>query len=337
MKKIIYIALITIFMSSCAEKVYLFNAKITSTDINGTKKYGPKNTASISKLISDPILVKPDYDKLGRLISSNALRSDNGFFDFIYRNQYYPQLDDLYMRFLKEVSIPNKLNSEDEKVKKFKIEFASAETNKSKKEVLFKDEFKTIRIELEKSTFREIPNSIKQNQKIESILKSGLEANIKSVLKENNIELTGDLNAKFENIVKSNVSIIGKYVDIEFVKEFSDDLVDLLSQLKSQPPTEDNRFIRNYKNMYLGNNDFIAVGYSILQFEINYDTSKITKAEIKAILDGVATIDEGQRTDLTAKVFSNFSFTRDFTGESKSKKSYLVRYAYNRTINNLND
>ena len=60
--------------------------------------------------------------------------------------------------------------------------------------------------------------------------------------------------------------------------------------------------------MYLGNNDFIAVGYSILQFEINYDTSKITKAEIKAILDGVATIDEGQRTDLTAKVFSNFSF-----------------------------
>lgn len=337
MKKIIYIAFLAIIMSSCAEKIYLFDAKISSTDINGTNKFGPKNTASISKLISDPILVEPEYDKLGRLISSNTILSDNGFFDFIYRNEYYPKLDDLYMRFLKEVSIPNKLNSGDEQVKKFKLEFASAETYKAKKEVLFKDEFKNIRIELEKSTYREIPNTIKQNQKIESILKSGLEANIKSVLEEKNIELTADLKAKFENIVKSNVDIKGKYIDIEFVKEFSDDLVDLLSELKSQPPTEDNRFIRNYKNMYLGNNDFVAVGYSILQFEIIYNTSKITKAEIDAILDGVATLDEGQRTNLTAKVFSNFSFTRDFTGESKSKKSYLVRYAYNRTINNLND
>ena len=164
-----------------------------------------------------------------------------------------------------------------------------------------------------------------------------MEANVKSVLQENSIELTGDLNAKFENIVKSNVDITGQYVDIEYVKEFSDDLIDLLSQLKSQPPTEDNRFLRNYKNMYLTNNDFVAVGYSLLKFEINYDTSKITKAEIKAILDGIATLDESQKTNLTAKVYSNFSFTRDFTGESKSTKNYLVRYAYSKTINDLND
>jgi len=109
MKKLIYILLITITLNSCAEKVYLFNAKIVSTDINGTNKYGPKNTASISKLIPDPVLVSPDYENLGRLISSKNLRTDNGFFDFIYRNQYYPKLDDLYMNFLKEVSIPNKL------------------------------------------------------------------------------------------------------------------------------------------------------------------------------------------------------------------------------------
>lgn len=337
MKKIIYILLIALIFSSCAEKVYLFNAKISSVDINGTKKFGPKNTASISKLIHDPVLVTPEYENLGRLISSGSLRTDNGFFDFIYRNQYYPKLDDIYMRFLTEVSIPNKLNSTDEITTKFKREFGEAETNQGKKSVLFKDEFKEIRKALEKSTFREIPNTIKQNQKIESILKSGLEANVKSVLQENSIELTGDLNAKFENIVKSNVDIKGQYVDIEYVKEFSDDLIDLLSQLKNESPTDDNRFLRNYKNMYIGKNDFVAVGYSLLKFEINYNTSKITKAEIKAILDGIATLDESQKTNLTAKVYSNFSFTRDFTGESKSTKNYLVRYAYNKTINNLND
>src|SRR5690606_452723 len=129
--------------------------------------------------------------------------------------------------------------------------------------------------------------------------------------------------AKLESMVKNNVEIKGKYIDIEFVKEFRDNIIDLLGKLKFEQPTPENAFARNYLNYFKTNGDFVAVGYSLLQFEIIYNTSKITSSEISLILDGVADLTETQKASLTAKVYSSFSFSRDFTGESKSTKNYL--------------
>jgi hypothetical protein len=337
MKKTIYILILTVMLTGCAEKIYLFNAKIASTDINGTKKYGPKGSAKISKLIKDPILTEPEYEYLGRLISSDNLRTDNGFFDFIYRKGDYGSLDKVYINFLDEVSIPKLPIGQDAIIDQFKSEFSDKSTYQEKKQVLFLDKYVEIRKILEKSTYRIISNDIVQNQKIEAIFKGGIESNVKAVLKESDIELTGEINAQLESIIKTNVDIKGKYVDIELVKEFSDNLIGLLGKLNNEPPSPSNTFARNYLNMFIGKKDFVAVGYSLLQFEIKYNTSKINKTEIKAIIDGVASLSETDKVNLTAKVYSSFSFSRDFSGESKSTKNYLVRYSYNSTMQGYNE
>lgn len=335
MKKLFIVLLASLILSSCAEKVYLFNAKISSRDINGTKKYGPKSTANTSKLIKDPILTEPEYEYLGRLISSNHLRTDNGFFDFVFLKGDYGLLDKTYIDFLEEHSIPQLLSESSSLNNSFKEEFFSKSNYHEKKQVLFLNKYEQIRKILERSTYREISNHIKQNQKIESTFKSGLTANVESVIKESDIELSGELKAQLESLVKNNVDIKGKYTDIEFVKQFTDKIKNLLYQLKNENLSPENAFIRNYQNYFKENGDFVAVGYSLLQFEILYNTSNITTSEIELILDGVADLSEAQKTNISAKVYSSFSFSRDFSGESNSKKNYLVKYAYDNSVQSI--
>jgi hypothetical protein len=133
------------------------------------------------------------------------------------------------------------------------------------------------------------------------------------------------------------VSIKGKYVDIELVKEFSDNLINLLGQLKNSPPTRSNAFAISYLDRFIGNKGLVAVGYSLLQFDIKYNTSNISKTDIEAILDGVGTLSDSDKLNLTAKVYSSFSFSRDFSGEASSSKNYLVRYAYNNSMQEYNE
>lgn len=120
MRKIIYYLLVIVLLSGCSERIYLFNAKISSEDINGTKKYGPKTSSTISKLIKDPVLIEPEYENIGRLISSKNVRDDIGFIDFIYRKGDYEPLDIAYIDFLDQVSIPKLLNNSSELVIEFK-------------------------------------------------------------------------------------------------------------------------------------------------------------------------------------------------------------------------
>lgn len=335
MKNVIYTICLMAFLTSCSEKINLFNAKIAATDINGTKKFGPKNSARISKRIKDPLLPKLEYDFLGRLVSSKNLRSNIGFIDFIFLKGDYGVIDEVYIAFLDEAVIPNYVPIESEitstEWNKFKTDFSSLSTYSARKDLMFKPENLKIRRMLEGSIYTSIPNDIVQNQKIEQIFKSGLESNVKAVLKESNVELTAEVKAQLESMVKTNVSIKGKYVDIELRKEFADKLVALLRNLKNNPPasTTTNPFLANYLENFIGKRDLVANGYSLLQFEITYNTSKINKTEIQAVIDGIATLSQTDKVNLTAKVYSSFSFTRDFNGESKSTKNYLVRYSYN--------
>jgi hypothetical protein len=335
MKKSILILFTITLFTSCSEKVYLFNAKISSIDINGTKKYVPKSTAKTSILIKDPILTSSKHEYLGRLISANHIRTDNGFFDFIFLKGDYGLLDKAYITFLEEYSIPKFLSESTDINTSFKTDFNEEGGYQNKKQVLFMDKYKSIREIMEKSTYQEISNNIKQAQKIQSTFKSGLTANIETVVKESDIEFSGELKAKLESLVKDNVDINGKYIDIELVKQFSDKIKDLLFQLRSAPAAPENAFLRNYIAYFKSNGDFVAVGYALLQFEITYKTSKITTSEIELVLDGVAELTEAQKTNISAKVYSSFSYSRDFKGEAKSKKNYLIRYAYDNSIQQI--
>jgi len=326
---------------SCSESIYLFNAEISSEDINGTKCFGPKNSSSISKLIKDPLLIEPEFENLGRLISSKNLKDDNAFLNFIFLKGNYGVLDSIYISYLQESVIPNysqQSNFTIEEWNKFKENFDDASTYSKKKQILFQNEYFLIRKYLEKSVYRVIQNSIVQNHKLESIFKSGLQNNLEAVLKEKNVEASLSLKAKLEELIKSNIAIIGKYSDIELKKDFVDKLKILLTRLKITKPTGlENDFTLNYKTRFLENKDFVAIGYSLLQFEIIYNTSKINRTDIEAIIEGTTSLSASQQTELTDKVYANFSVTSDFKGEAKSIKNYLVRYSYDSSIQELNN
>ncbi len=336
-KSILWLAIGTLLLTSCAEKVYLFNAKISSLDVNGTKKYGPKNSANISPLIKDPLLADPEFQYLGRLISSKNLRDNNGFLDFIFLKGNYGQLDEVYINFIDQAILPNLQVNDAEGINssllsEFKTDFNNETAYAKRKELLFKDKFVPIRNKVEKSVYRTISNDVVQDQKIASSFKGGLEANVKSVLKESSGEISGDVKAQIESMVKSDVNIKGKYVDIEIRQEFLDMLIALLRQLKFGNITPDNNFLINYLDRFVGKNDLVACGYSLLQFEINYNTTKINRDSIGAIVNAIATLSPDAKTKLTGKVYASFSSSKDFSGESKSVKNYLVRYSYNNTI-----
>lgn len=114
-----------------------------------------------------------------------------------------------------------------------------------------------------------------------------------------------------------------------------DQLKGLLLELKQQKPSPSNTFLTNYLRNFVDKGDLVATSYSLLKFEINYNTSKISKTEIGTILDGVANLTPDEKNKLTANLYASFSVSRDFKGESKSTKNYLVRYGYNKDVQAL--
>lgn len=200
MQRLIIAFLVAVSFTSCTDKVYLFKAKLTSSDINGTSKFGPKNTSSISPVIEDPKLADPEYQFLGRIVSAKSVRDDNAFFDAIYLKGNYGKLDSVYINYLEEAVIPNLSATSNDKIdetlfNQFKQDFSNATSFVQKKNFMFQDKYISIRRNLEKSVYRTISNDIVQSQKVEKIFKGGLEANLKSVLQQSNVELTADLKA----------------------------------------------------------------------------------------------------------------------------------------------
>jgi hypothetical protein len=183
------ILLVSLFLlNSCAEKIYLFDAKISSKDINGSPKFGPKNSDWTSVRIKDPLNPQKEYSFLGRLIGSDRIRRHNDFIDLIFLKGNYGAIDSVYVNFLDEAIIPNfniaSTTISSGKWNRFKSDFEDVSSFSDKKNVMFKTEHLEIRNELQKSIYTTLSNQIKQTQKIERIFKSGLDANIKAVLKE---------------------------------------------------------------------------------------------------------------------------------------------------------
>lgn len=258
----------------------------------------------------------------------------------IYLKGNYGKLDSVYINYLEEAVIPNLSATSNDKIdenlfNQFKQEFNNSTSFVQKKGIMFLDKYISIRQNLEKSIYRTISNDIVQSQKVEKIFKGGIEANIKSVLQQSNVELTADLKAKIESLIKSGVEIKGQYVDVEIRQSFLDKLKALLIELNQQKPNSTNIFLTNYLRNFVGKGDLVACSYSLLKFEINYNTSKVSKTEIATVIDGVANLTTDEKNKLTANLYANFSVSKDFKGESKSTKNYLLRYGYNKDIQTL--
>lgn len=329
-----------ILLSGCAEKLPLFNSKISSIDVNGSGKFGPKNVPKISQLLTDPQNPEPENQFLGRLITSENLRGNNGFIDYIFRKGDYGPLDEVYIGFIDETILPNLqpcpakglpadlLNS-------FKLEFSNLRSYAQRKHLLFEDKYLLIRDTIQNSVCVRIPNDIKQNHKIESQFKAGLEANIKAVLKESSENVSADVTTQIENLINSNVTFKGQYVDIQIRQEFLDKLKSLMRRLRDNPITNDNDFIGNYIEYFTADKDLVAVSYSLLEFNIDYNISNITKDTINAIINGIVALDQNAKNKLSGKVYASFNSSNTFTGESHSSKRYLIRYGYDPTFQEL--
>jgi hypothetical protein len=327
-----------LLLTGCAEKVRLFGAKIKSTDINGSKTYGPKNVSNVSPLIKDPMNPVEEYSFLGKLISPTHVRDNVQFIDLIFQNNDYGVVDKAYIEFLDEAVIDNLVVNTKEFPQtlwdSFIQDFSTQPTYIAKKKLLFSNSYRSIRRKLEQSIYDTIPNNIVQTQKIETLIKGSIESNLKAAFAENKVDLSADLKAKLESLVKSSVEIKGQYVDIELRKEFVTKIVTELKKLKANPPITPtgNPFLDNYVDNFVKKEYKPAYGYSLLKFNIKYNTSSISKTEIDALINADATITPDKKQMISAKVFASFSVTRDFSGESKSTKNYLVRYAYNKSL-----
>ncbi|MCT4583120.1 MAG: hypothetical protein N4A35_17040 [Flavobacteriales bacterium] len=341
MKNFLKLLTILVLFSSCAESITLFDAKISSKVINGTNQFGLKNVQNTSLLIKDPIIPIKEYSFLGRLIGYNKLRKHEDFIDLIFLKGDYGVLDEVYISYLEEATIPNYIPDNvlisADLWGDFLSDFNMEDSYVGKKQVMFIPKYIAIRSMLQKSIYTKTnPNDIKQQHKIEKLFKSGIKSNIKSVLNTSGAKISGEVEAKIENLINNEVNIVGTYYDIEFQNHFTGKLRIMLRELKMNPPKQDtkNPFLINYLDFYTKNNDYITNGYSLLNFEITYNTSKITKSDIKLIIDGLVGVDELEKNSLTAKVYSSFNYSRDFKGENKSNKMYLVKYGYKMSLQN---
>lgn len=339
MKKILFGLIILTLMSSCSEKIYLYKAKITSMDVNGTDKFGPKNGSRVSVAIEDPLEPKNINDNLGMLISRSNLRANNNFINHIFLNGDFGDLDKVYINYLQQSVIPNfvadNVNIKQEDWEIFKADFESKTNYSAKKSLMFQSKYLQIRKAMERSVYEMNEVQITQKHKIETLFKSKLESNVKSVLSQN-VNLSAEVKGSIENLVNTNVNIVGTYYDVQFTPFFRGELVQLFQDYKTSPPNRNlNAFTRNYYSYYVENKDFLSDGYGILVLTTNYNTSKITKAQIQALIDADANLTADQKTQLTAQVFASFSVDKNFNGEAKSTKNYMIKYQYNDQIESL--
>ncbi|MBJ2126701.1 hypothetical protein [Flavobacterium sp. IB48] len=338
MKKTVTLLALSVCLFSCSEKIYLYKAKITSIDVNGTDKFGPKNAPRVSKAIEDPLEPKNLLDNMGVLVDKDNLRGKNNLVNHIFLSGDYGDIDKIYLDYLTESVLPNYVPTADIMSETQWIVFVNNFNNRfgyEKKQYLFLPEHAGIRKELEKQIVDIHPVEVQQEHKLKQLFKSKLEANVKSVL-ETQGSISGEIKAQIESLVKNEVDLEGKYYDIEFNPFFTGKLVELFTGYQKTPPRKNtNLFTKNYHNYYANNKAYLADGYGVLVLTIKYDVSKISKTDIETIINADANLSATQKADLSAKVFASFSLEKNFTGQASSTKNYLVKYQYNNQVESL--
>ncbi|NDI99333.1 hypothetical protein GWA97_09630 [Flavobacterium sp. LaA7.5] len=332
--KTILCFIVFILCISCGEKIYLYKAKLSSSDINGTSSFGPKNTSFTSKAIKDPLLLINEYDNLGTLVSKSNVRDNNPFINFIYLNGDYGDIDSVYVEYLKQKVLPNYVPKGDvSKIlwSKFYSEFKSKNSYKQSKQVLFDTLYTQIRKHMERSIYDTISTKITQEQKIEKIFKGKLESNVEAVLKQYNTQISADIKAEIMQKVNNSVKVSGSYLDITLDKVFKAMVENLLLKYKYDFPTDKNTFIINYYNYFQERKDFLSDGYGVLHLDILYNTSQLSKQDIVTTLNAESTLTADQKNKIAGEVYASFSIERNFKGEAKSTKYYLVKYQYSQT------
>lgn len=332
MKKIILLSFLFL-LASCSEKIYLYNAEISSNDVNGTNKFGPKSSSKHSKLIKDPVIVPKYWSNLGTLVSKDDPKNDNPFLNYIYLKGNYGAIDSLYINFLQQLVIPNTSiidGVSSEKYLSFVNSFNNMRDYKSQKEYLFFDENRIIRAYMEGQIYIISENNITQAHKLEKIVKGKIESNIEMALEQYNSTIKAEIKAELMDMVNKSVNIKGNYVEITLNPTFRSMIENLLLHYKHDPPLDfKNPFTVNFYKYYLQDKNYFSDGCGILNFTINYNTTQISKADIAAVIDAQSSLTEAQKKDISANVYASFSVDKNFTGSSESSKSYLVKYQYN--------
>ncbi len=321
---------LSLALIGCAEKIHLYKAELVSTDINGSRKFGPAGVAEVSDIIENPpVILKTKVQNLGKITDEKNARSDVQLIDVIFENNDFGKLDEAYVNYLNTSVIPNKSFLDSTTWNEFLAEWNATNEYHVKKKILFQPKYQEIRKELEESVAIIHTYDFEQKHQIESTIKAGLEAKLKSVIEENNLEMSASLKAAIENFVNKTVNVEGKYLEVEFDKRFKGDVLYALETIGDKSAIDfGGKFLHNYNKYFIAEKGKIVTNYSLLELKIKYKTSEVTKSNLKGLLSASFDLPESKLEKISGNMYLSFSFNSTFNGEASSENIYLVKYGY---------
>jgi len=340
MKKLIFIALILSIASTAKsqQKVKLFNAILTSKDINGTQNFNVKNFAETSKPIKDPLTAdRLDY-WVGKVFVDGNLRNLLVLFDLSKETAKYPYLDSIDMDYYASVSFRRYLKplyNNESLYKELKSKFDNAKSNNEKKDLLLNDDYSKYFDALNKSKYLIDSSVVKNKDTIEKKLRLSIKLNLDSILLTKAISGKAGINASLENLLNKGVTISGTYYTVAYNADYlSKVYYYLVSKYKPNINqigniADKDQFLSTLWKYWKGKDDVgLITGSSVLKLQINYNVNKINIDTIKTIIKANVKIPEIEVAKLAVELYEGFSVNKTRSLSAVTSNYYCLSYAY---------
>lgn len=337
MKKInLFILLIFTCSVYSQEKLKIFNATISSSDVRGKNTYGPVNFVKVSAIIDDPIVSNSYFELLGQFVKSDHLKNLDQLIDLATFKTDFPILDELDMDYYSNYAIDNILDPKFESDKsylEFREAFLNAKNVKEMKAVLFERNNRKWKLALFESKYEFVNESNFYNlQAIKKEVHFSIEAKVKASLQEKNIDVNGELGVALQSLIEKNIAVSGLYKEIQYRSAYRTVLFDHLSKYVNQAIGND-IFSKRLKEYFDDEGAGIISSIALLKLELNYDKTKINLAEIKAIVTAkgkTKAIDE-----ISADIYGNLSLSKTYEGQTQISSIYNLKYGYDSNLESL--
>jgi len=329
---------------SNGQQVYkLFNAKLKSSDINGTNNFFVKNLPLTSRLAYDAMLSKTPTYWVGKVWVGN-LRQPRNFLDLSNELAYHPLLDSIDMDFYATTAmkITDTLYANDSAYLKFADEFSALPNNQQKKNFLIKranrkyfDTWNNLKIIVDESPITNTTN-------FEREIKLGIKLNIDTILLSKNLQGNAGLKAALYNMIDQDVEITGAYYDVRYSTEYIskivyymiDDYNKNIQAIKSNATKQRDQFTNALINFWDSdyNETAVIAGSTLLQLTTKYNVSRINKPNIGATIAANAQLPKLELAKLSGDLTAAFAIDKKFTGSAATTNYYCLTYAYDNQI-----
>lgn len=325
-----------------AESIEVFGVKFKAKQVASQKSFlGPSDR--YSSKIRNPLTEKSIHEfknDVGTYRIDVYTSDTRNLMDLSVLSTSFEHLDQIDFEFYEgygfDKILKENLNlASNQNYTELKIKIKATDDFSQKKEILFEDKYREIRMLLLESRYEEVSKTFSLDKKQISKFTAELVAKVDEVLLSNNISAEGQVSSYLSKVADKSIKMEGKYYAVSlnnsYVGIINDYIENNIQQIREDAKKTKTkyRFAKNIVKVIENVNYVVTSSLVAIQIKGNIDKSKINVAELSAKLQSQFDIPAEKAAKVAASIKVTFEKHETTKLKVDSDNVYVIRFFSN--------